>query len=153
VLEEAPGFSTWVQRHASKRYTQRDFIRNNALGLAMTAASTWLVSRRPSRPLVFLYFAGVLTQQVPFNAAFHAGTTAAFRTYSPGLVTAVTQLPLWWYITRLARQEGLLTARGALGAAGIGGLIHTVAVAKQVFFVDFFEAAAEGARMARRARR
>ena len=30
VLEEAPGFTGWARRHASERYTQRDFVRKNA---------------------------------------------------------------------------------------------------------------------------
>jgi Protein of unknown function with HXXEE motif len=135
VLEEAPGFTDWARRHASDRYTQRDFVRNNAAGMAMAIGETWLVSRFPNRAVVFAYFASLLSQQVPFNAAFHAGTTVAFRTYSPGLVTSLAQLPLWWRLMRLARREDRLSGRAAAWAAGIGGLIHTAAVADQVFFV------------------
>jgi hypothetical protein len=135
VLEEAPGFTRWARRHASERYTQRDFIRNNAAGIVMAVAETWLVSRFRSRTIVFLYFATLVSQQIPFNAAFHAGTTVAFRTYSPGLVTSMAQLPLWHYLSRLARREGLLSRRGSVAATAIGGVIHGAAVAQQVFFV------------------
>jgi hypothetical protein len=90
VLEELPGFTAWAQRHASKRYTRRDFVRNNALGLTMTGGATWLVVRGGRRRGVFLaYYSTILTQQALFNTAFHAGTTVAYRDYSPGVVSAV----------------------------------------------------------------
>jgi hypothetical protein len=134
VLEEAPGFTAWARRHGSRRYTHADFVRNNAVGIAMTVAGTALVSRELSRSAVFGYFAIVLTQQALFNSLFHAGTTVAYREYSPGLVTAVGGfLPVWWHLSRLARQEELLTRSGAIWAAGIGGALHAGAVVQQVY--------------------
>jgi hypothetical protein len=134
VAEEAPGFVVWAKRHGSSRYSQADFIRNNALGLAMTVAGSALVSRVPTRPAVFSYFAIVLTQQALFNALFHSGTTVAYREYSPGLVSALGGfLPLWWHLSRLARDERLISDAGAISAAAIGGAIHTVAVVRQVY--------------------
>jgi hypothetical protein len=134
ILEEAPRFTAWARRHGSPRYSQRDFVRNNALGLAMTAAATRLIARSPSRGRVFGYFSLVLTQQALFNTVFHVGTTIAYREYSPGLVTAVGGfLPLWWQLTRLARDEHLITRSGALGAAAIGGAVHGAAVIQQVY--------------------
>ncbi len=134
VLEEAPGFTRWARRHASDRYTQTDFIRNNALGLALTIGGTRLVSRAPGRGSVFLYLSLVRTQQALFNTVFHVGTTVAYREYSPGLITAVGGfLPLWLHLSRLAREEGLLGPAGELGAAAIGGAVHATAVAQQVY--------------------
>jgi hypothetical protein len=134
VAEEAPGFTAWARRHGSSRYTQADFIRNNALGLAMTIVGTRLVSRTPSRPAAFSYFAIVLTQQALFNTLYHSGTTVAYREYSPGLLTAVAGfLPLWWHLTRLARREDLLSRPGSIWAAGIGGAVHATAVVQQVY--------------------
>jgi hypothetical protein len=134
VAEEAPGFTAWARRHGSSRYSQADFIRNNALGLAMTVAGSALVSRAPTRAVVFSYFATVLTQQALFNTLFHTGTTVAYREYSPGLVSALSGfLPVWWHLSRLARREGLLSPSGELGAAAIGGAIHTAAVVQQVY--------------------
>lgn len=133
MLEEAPAFTRWARRHTSRSYTQRDFARINAAGLLMTLAATYVVARKPTRPLVFAYFAGVLTQQVPFNAAFHLGTTVAYHDYSPGTATALAQLPLWRYLTVRARREGLLGGWGEIAAAGIGGAIHTTAVKQQVY--------------------
>lgn len=134
VAEEAPGFAAWVTRHGSSRYTQADFVRINALGMAMTLAGTALVARTRSRPAVFGYFALVLTQQALFNTLFHAGTTVAYREYSPGLFTAVGGcLPLWWRLSRLARREGLLTRSGAAAAGTIGGAVHAGAVLQTVY--------------------
>lgn len=134
VAEEAPGFTAWARRHGSDRYTQEDFVRNNALGLLMTIAGTVLASRTKSRPAIFAYFAIVLTQQALFNTIFHSGTTAAYREYSPGLLTAVGGfLPVWLYLSALARREGLLTRSGAVGAAAVGGVVHTTAVVQQVY--------------------
>jgi hypothetical protein len=134
VAEEAPGFTAWVRRHGSSRYTQADFVRINALGLAMTLAGTAVVARARSRPVVCGYFAIVLTQQALFNTLFHAGATVAYREYSPGLVTALgSLLPPWWHLSRLARREALITPSGELLAAGIGGAIHAGAVVQTVY--------------------
>lgn len=135
VAEEAPGFTRWARRYASDRYTDRDFIRNNAAGLLMTVAGTLVVWRHATRPFVFGYFAVILTQQALFNAVFHAGTTVAYRAYSPGLFTSFANLLLWRRLSCLAQEEGLLTRNGELGAAAIGGLVHSAAVALQVFFM------------------
>ena len=137
VLEEAPGFTDWVNRYASERYTQRDFVRNNALGLVGTAGATGLVTRSGSRPLFLAFYTGVLTQEALWNTAFHAVMTGRHRAYSPGLVTAlVLFLPLWWRVTRLAMREGLLTRRGVALAALAAGALHALVVARQVFFVE-----------------
>jgi hypothetical protein len=136
VLEEAPGFTDWARRHASSRYTQRDFVLNNALGLAFTGAATAAVTRVESRPAFVAWWSLVLTQQALFNTAFHAGTTVAWRERSPGLVTsAALFLPLWAHVTRLALRRALLTRRSALAGAAVGGAVHAAAVAQQVFRV------------------
>jgi hypothetical protein len=44
VLEEAPGFTAWAKRHASRRYTQTDFIRNNGATVAYREYSPGLVT-------------------------------------------------------------------------------------------------------------
>jgi hypothetical protein len=127
--EAAAGFTAWAQRQASPRYTQRDFVRNNALGLAMTLAATALATR-PGRRGFRLHYALVLTQQAPSNAVFHAATRA------PGRLTAVGVVrPLWVRITRLARRERLLSRRDVAGAQALGAAVHGAAVAQQVYFV------------------
>ena len=126
--EAAGGFTEWAQRRASRRYTQGDFVRNNALGLVMTVAATVVVTR-PARRGFRTHYALVLTQQAAGNAVFHAATRA------PGTVTAVgVVLPLWVWITRLARRERLLERRDVSAALALGGAVHGVAVARQVYY-------------------
>jgi hypothetical protein len=143
VAEEAPGFVAWAQRHASPRYSRRDFWRNNALGMAMTLAGTALVTRTRDRRVVYPWHAAVLTQQALFNPAFHAGTTVAWRAYSPGLVTSPLFLAVWGLTTRAALREGLISSPGLAASIAVGAAIHAWAVADQVFFV-FGERASGG---------
>ena len=146
MLEEAPGFTAWARRYASERYTQRDFVRNNALGLGITGAATCVLARSSRRRGVFLvYYSTIFTQQALFNTIFHAGTTVAWRAYSPGLITSLTLfLPLWLRTTHLALDDGLITRRGAVLASALGGAIHAGAVAQQVFFIGVPEARDRG---------
>ena len=37
VLEEAPQFTAWANRYASPCFTRADFLRNNGLGMALSA--------------------------------------------------------------------------------------------------------------------
>jgi hypothetical protein len=121
VIEEAAGsFAEWAQRRASPRYTQRDFVRNNALGFVMTLGSTALVTR-PGRRGFRLHYALVLTQQG--NAVFHAATGAPGRLTALGVV-----LPLRVRITHLARRERLLSRRDVAAALALGGALHGLAV-------------------------
>jgi hypothetical protein len=137
VLEEAPGFTDWVNRYASEQYTSADFVRNNALGLLLTAGATLAVTRTSNRTVFFVFYSTILTQQALWNAGFHVGSTVAFATYSPGLVTSVLLfLPVWWRLTHLALAERLISRRAVAIAALIGGLIHAAVVAQQVFFVE-----------------
>lgn len=128
VAEEAPGFTCWARRHASTRYTSRDFLRNNTLGLAMTVGATALIAAadgRGFRP----YYVFVLTQQAVGNAVFHAVTGAPGRRTAIGMV-----LPLWARITGLARRQRLLGPRDVAAALVLGGAVHAAAVAQQVYF-------------------
>src|SRR5713101_5535327 len=51
VMEEAPRFTTWVNRYASKQFTQANFIQNNALGMALGIVFCILVWLSPSRAI------------------------------------------------------------------------------------------------------
>jgi hypothetical protein len=137
VAEEAPGFAGWARRHASPDYSAGDFVKINALGLATTMAATAAVARGyGGRPVSVAFYAAGVTQQALWNPVFHAGTTIAWREYSPGLVTSLTLfLPLWTVITREVLATGLLRPRRVLGAVAAGGALHAAAVAQQVFRV------------------
>lgn len=134
VLEEVPGFTAWVRRYASPHYTQRNFIRDNGLGLLMGLLFCALLSFYSHPWLVFLFFVLCAAQSL-VNILFHLGTTAAFRAYSPGLITALLPYPpLFYYLARLAVQEGLLGTAGVLWATVLAAALHAGVVAKTVFF-------------------
>jgi hypothetical protein len=136
VAEEAPGFAEWARRHASPRYSDRDFALINAAAIGTAVAGTALVARVRDRRVQLVWWSTLLTQQGLWNAAFHTGATAAYRAYSPGLVTAVALgPPLWWRLTRLALGEGRLTHRAALAGMFAAAALHAGAVAPQVFYV------------------
>ena len=135
VAEEAPGFTAWANRNASARYSQRDFVQNNALGLVGTAAATAAVLRSDSRSLQIAYYTLVVTQQALFNALFHAASTIAFREYSPGLITSLVNAGLWRRLTRAALAEGLIAKRDLPACILAAGALHAAVVARQVFFL------------------
>jgi hypothetical protein len=136
VAEEAPGFAAWARRNAWSGYMQRDFVRINAAGLAMTAVGTWLVTRTRRRAPFLAWHTAVLTQQTLWNPVFHAGTTIAYREYSPGLVTALGLFPATWVaLTATAVREGRMTRRAVAVSALGGAAVHAGAVARQVYGV------------------
>ncbi len=137
ILEEAPQFTSWVNRYAWKGFTSADFIRNNLLGMALGVvfcAGIWFF---PNRMMVFLFFAGIFGQAV-WNTVFHAATTAVWGAYSPGVITAVLLYPpLFYYFSRLAFREGLLTNGSAIASFLMAGALHVAVNAVQVFGVRF----------------
>jgi Protein of unknown function with HXXEE motif len=140
VVEEAPGFTAWVRRNASPRYSQGNFVRNNALGFLLTAAAT-IVTRRRSRSLDLAYYTLVVTQQALFNAVFHSVGAAAYGEYSPGLATSILTVPLWAGLTRAAVAERRLTQRQVFACTVLAGAVHAGVVARQVFLIGVSERA------------
>jgi hypothetical protein len=136
VAEEAPGFAAWARRNAWTGYTQRDFRRINAAGLALTTVGTWLVARTCRRAPFLAWHTTVLSQQALWNPVFHAGTTVAYREYSPGLVTALALFPATWVaLTAAAVREGRISRRAAALSALGGAAVHAAAVTQQVYGV------------------
>jgi hypothetical protein len=135
VAAEAPGFTPWARRNASARYTQQDFVRNYALGFVATIAATVAITHSERRALCLAYYTLVLTQQAVFNALFPMGTTLAYREYSPGAVTSMLMLPLWWRRTRAALAEDRLGRRDVIACTALAGFVHAAVVARPVYFV------------------
>ena len=101
----------------------------------MSIAGCLLLRFFLSRPIVFVFYVAVLTQCF-FNTFFHVTTTAAFCAYSPGVITSlVLYPPLFYYLTRQAHREGLLSNRLGITAMAVGAVIHAGVVAQQVFFL------------------
>jgi hypothetical protein len=138
VAEEAPGFTSWARRNTSRRYTQGDFVRNNALGAILTVAATVAAARTRDRRVFGAYYTTVFAPQMFGNSVFHTGTTLAYREYSPGLFTALAMfVPLWVGVTRAAVRDGLMTRRGAAAGTAVASLFHALTVAEQVYRVDW----------------
>jgi Protein of unknown function with HXXEE motif len=144
VAEEAPGFTAWARRNASEHYTQTDFIRNNALGFVSTIAATAAITRSERRALGLAYYTLVLTQQAVFNALFPMGTTLAYREYSPGAVTSMLMLPLWWRRTRAALAEDRLGRRDVIACIVLAGIVHAGGIVRQVCSVGLPGDGADG---------
>lgn len=137
VLEEAPLFTAWARRYTSPRFTQADFVRNNAMGMVMGVSFCLAVWLFPNRIAIFLFFVLGLNQSF-LNTLFHIGTTAAYGVYSPGLITSLTLYPLlFYYLSHLAYQQGLMSTQGGIVALVIAAVVHAVVVAQQVYFVKF----------------
>ena len=107
----------------------------HGIGMVYVIAFSSLVSLFPNRVIVFSFFALCFSESI-FNSLFHAGATAIFGVYCPGLITAlVLYPPLLWYLSSTAYHEGLLTRALGFLAFAIAGVIHGIEVAVSVFGV------------------
>jgi hypothetical protein len=134
VLEEVWHFTNWAKRYASPNFTFRDYLTIHLAGIVIAfivAAVIWFF---PNKVVVFIFFTFIFTPSVFFNIFFHAGATAAFGSYCPGLLTALTVYPpLFYFISRLAFSEGLLTSKLGWISFAIAGVFHTAEVSRNVF--------------------
>jgi len=136
VAEEAPRFTSWVRKYASPKFSQADFMRNNLMGFVIGVVLCSIAWFFPNRTTVFLLFVFGLNQSL-LNGLFHIGTTAAYRVYSPGLITSVTLYPaLFYYLSRLAYRKSLMSARAGVAALALAAVIHSIVVAQQVYFIN-----------------
>jgi len=136
VAEEAQGFAGWARRHAWAGYRDGDFAVVNTVGLAGTVAATLLAVRTRRRRVFLAYHAGMVSAQAIWNTVFHAGATAAYREYSPGVVSAMALFPATWLLlTRAAIRQGRLSRPDAWRSVALGAPVHAATVAQQVYGV------------------
>ena len=134
VLEELPRFTAWAQRHANSSFRVRDYLVVHLSGIVVAFASPLILGWSRNRIVTFIFFTFVFTPAVCFNVVFHAGATAAFGVYSPGLLTALTLYPpIFYLVSRQALREGLITHRMAIISFVIAGLFHAADVSHNVF--------------------
>jgi hypothetical protein len=134
VLEELPQFTNWARRYAAPNFTTRDYLTVHSIGIAVALLASLVVSFFPNRGVIFLFFTFVFTPAVCFNILFHAGATAVFGVYCPGLITAlVLYPPLFSAVSRRAISERLLTNQAALISFVVAGLFHAADVSRNVF--------------------
>jgi uncharacterized membrane protein YeaQ/YmgE (transglycosylase-associated protein family) len=134
VLEELPQFTAWAKRYVTASYKRRGYLKIHLAGIIgafLAAAVLWYF---PNRIIVFIFFTFVFTPGIFFNTLFHAGATAYFGAYCPGLLTALMlYLPLYGFVSTLAYREGLLGNEIGLLSFIIAGIFHTAEVGRNVF--------------------
>lgn len=127
IAEELPRFPQWATRHFGTTTKEFYVVSHLVLGPAVVACAAAGSKRAGSwmGPFAGCAAAGVMVA----NTVYHVGTTALFREYSPGVVTAVLgMLPASLYALRRARAEGLLTDEQFLGALLTGNAACLAAV-------------------------
>lgn len=134
VLEELLHFTNWARRYAAPGFTMRDYLMIHLIGIAVALLAPLVIWSFSNRIMIFLFFSIVFTPAVCFNILFHAGATAAFGVYCPGLITSlVLYPPLFVAVSRRAISERLLTSRAALISFVIARLVHAADLSRNVF--------------------
>jgi hypothetical protein len=134
VLEEAPRFTMWAQRHASPQFIFQEYLTLHFAGIVMAFVAAAIIWFFPNRVVTFAFFTFMFTPGVFYNIFFHAGSTAYFGVYCPGLLTALTIYPpLFFWLSRQAFSEGLLTNKPGWISFAIAGVVHAADVSRNVF--------------------
>ena|SRR5262252_252435 len=105
VLEEVRQFTKWANRHASPHFTFQEYLKIHLAGIVAAFIATAAIWFFPNKVVVFIFFTFIFTPAVFFNILFHAGATAAFGAYCPGLLTALT-------VYKKAKESPSLPVRG-----------------------------------------
>jgi hypothetical protein len=134
VLEEVSQFTTWAQRHASPHFTVQQYLTIHLTGIVAAFIAAAVIRLFPNKVVVFLFFTLMFTPGVFYNILFPAGATAYSGAYCPALLTALTIYPpLFYFISRLAFSEGLLTNRLGWISFALAGAVHAADVSRNVF--------------------
>lgn len=131
--EELPRFPRWATAHFGTT-TTRFYLASHCVLVPLVVASGARGSGRPEDSGA-AFLATSVAAALGSNAVFHIGTTALFRQYSPGLVTAVSaMLPASTYVISRSRGDRLLTDEQLVGALLAGNALAGAAVAS--LYVD-----------------
>jgi Protein of unknown function with HXXEE motif len=134
VLEELPQFTNWARHYTNAGFTMRDYLAVHLSGLVVAILAPAVIWFFANLMIIFVFFTFVFTPAVCFNLFFHAGATAAFGVYCPGLITALTIYPpLFYFLSRRAFRENLITPRTGVVSFVLAGLFHAADVSRNVF--------------------
>ena len=134
VIEELPRFTPWVQRHINPYFTRRHYLNVHLAGIIVAVLVAFILWLFPARLLVFFCFTFFLTPSFFCNVFFHTGASIAYRSYSPGLLTALfIYLPLYALICKLAFPVGLMSGWWWLFSTILATCVHTLEVRHNVF--------------------
>ncbi len=73
VLEEWPQFTAWAQRHASERFSRRDYVAIHTAGLTLSLLAAGVIWRFPNTWTVFVFFAFASAPAAFFNGFLTLG--------------------------------------------------------------------------------
>ena len=122
VLEEAPGFVAWFNRHVDPDITSRLFLTVNAAGFVITliAATAIAVSRDRVTAVLATAWVGFLMLA---NGLLHLVATLADAGYAPGVVTGtLLYLPMSLLFMRAVAREFRMPLGFVAAAALVGGV-------------------------------
>jgi len=122
VVEEAPGFLDWFNRHAEPDLTMGGFLAINAFGLLVTVLLAVPSVGSPNH-LLALGLIGWLSFLMLANGLLHIAASLVFREYVPGTVTAgALYLPYFLAATVTICRNSGVRPRAAILAATIGAV-------------------------------
>ena len=117
-----PGFSAWTQSTLGSEVSPGRFVLINAI--AWPLLTFGIIAALRSRS--FAWFAATFAALVTLNGLLHLLTTAAFSSYSPGVVTGLLlYLPLGGFV--LLSMSRSLTPPVFTGAIFAGAALHALA--------------------------
>lgn len=133
ILDEYPRLVGWVQRHINPQFTAAHYRRVHLTGLVTLIIAPLAHRHYPSPQLTLALFTWLLTPGFFCNVFFHAGASFRYRSYSPGLMTAmVIYLPFYGLLCQLAWRDGRLDAWQWLISTVLAALLHFVEVRHNV---------------------
>lgn len=134
VLEEVRQFTAWANRYASPQFTFQGYLKIHLAGMIAAFVAATVIWFFPNRGVVFLFFTFIFTPGIFYNTLFHAGATAWFGAYCPGLLTALTMYPpLYFFVSTRAYREGLLSHQVGVISFAVAGVFHAAEVGHNVF--------------------
>ncbi len=127
IAEELPRFPQWATRHFGT--TTKEFYVASHLVLGPAVVACAAAGAKGAGGWKGAFAGSAAAGVMVANTVYHVGTTALFREYSPGVVTAVLgMLPASLYTLHRARADGLLTDEQFLGALLTGNAACLAAV-------------------------
>jgi len=132
-LEEAPQFANWASKYAFKSFTRKRWRRIHGVGLLLHdcfLCSCFVVPKpTPRFPILRILSFGERAERL-----LPCGGNRILRCLLPRTHhRAVLYPPLFWHLSQLAHEEGLLTNRLGISAVLIAVVVHSLDVTMSVF--------------------
>jgi len=127
AVEEIPGFAAWATHHFRPMSTL--FFTSIHIPMILLVFFISLKAADTGFNGGWVLMATAFQWQLGLNALFHLATTAIFKEYSPGMVTAATvAIPATIYFMTTVWQEDRLTGMEMTQAIILGTVIAAAAI-------------------------